>query len=72
MPQPKKETTAKTAPPAEKVGEPLLTADDFTRDPSHAIPMAGLLASDPDLATARLTEGEWEARFHQYMTSERP
>jgi hypothetical protein len=65
-----KKTTEK--PQEQPDSEPLLTAQDFTRDASHAVGVAGMLADDPTLADAKLTLAEWNERFAQYMTSERP
>lgn len=86
MPAPKK-TPAKDAPEAEEAQEPvvveetetpeqpdgpLLTAQDFIRDASHAVGVAGMLAADETLGDQRLTLPEWEQKYDQYMTSERP
>lgn len=69
---PPEEAPEGTTEEATEPEEVLLGHADFTTDTSHSIPMAGLLASDPDLRTAKLPESEWQARFDQYMTSERP
>ena len=85
MPAPKK-TPAKDAPESDDVvveepqttpeepasDEPLITAQDFIRDASHAVGVAGMLAADETLAEQKLTLPEWEQKYDQYMTSERP
>lgn len=44
--------------------------DQFATTARLAIPVAGLLASDPDLREAELTPSEWQARLDKYLKSE--
>lgn len=48
-----------------------ITAADFTTSATLAVPMAGLLATDPKLATAELTAEQWHKKLDAYLTSER-
>ena len=41
----------------------------FITDASHAIPVAGLLASDPALREAQLPRAEWEQRLADYLAT---
>ncbi len=73
-PAPEPENTVveepQTAP--EPAAEPLITAQDFIRDASHAVGVAGMVAASPWLAEEKLSLPEWEQKYDQYMTSERP
>lgn len=35
------------------------------------VPLAGLLAADPELREAELTHADWTARLEEYLKSER-
>lgn len=62
-------------PPAAPVAEPeaLVTVGVWVADvPSRAIPVAGLLADQPDLAEAELSEQDWQAALDAYSKSPRP
>lgn len=68
-----------TDPPVDPLANPqvnpdevLMTAQDWLPDASTAIPLSGLLASDPDLAEATKTAPAWQAALDAYLTSERP
>ena len=54
--------TATTADVEIPVGE-------FIESDAHAIPVAGLLASDPGLRDTRLTRAEWTARLAKYLAT---
>jgi hypothetical protein len=67
MTDPPKTTVSKPKPP---VGVPatVFAASDY----AAAVPLAGLLAHDPSLASAELTPAEWRKKLDAYSKSPRP
>lgn len=59
---------SRTTPPAEPT-EVLIPVGEFIESDSHAIPVAGLLASDPELREARLTRADWQTRLDEYLAT---
>lgn len=63
------------APPAKPSApdpEPELTAKQWAAgNASLRVPLAGLLAAEPDLRTAQLTPDEWTQQLEDYLSSER-
>ncbi len=49
-----------------------VTVDLLPLSASERIPMAGLLASDPELTYARHTHEEWQELLDEYLASPRP
>jgi hypothetical protein len=61
----------KPAASAEPVDTPI-DVGQFIENDAHAIPVAGLLASDSSLREAELTRAEWQQRLDDYLASPRP
>lgn len=52
---------------------PVLTASDFVGgDLRLSIPMAGLLADQPELATVSMSHTDWQEHLDTYLASPRP
>lgn len=69
-------TSPKTPPPADPVDEPAeltLTAEQWAAGNGPLqIPLAGLLADQPELDGVALTDSDWQARLDEYLKSPRP
>lgn len=72
MPDPKTTPTPSAAPEAAASAEPTITVGDFIENLSHSIPVAGLIADQPELLHAELTAADWQKRLDTYQKSERP
>lgn len=49
-----------------------ISIEDFTDSAELSIPVAGLLASDPKLATAKKTRARWQQLLDEYAKTPRP
>lgn len=49
--------------------EPSIDVGQFIENDAHAIPVAGLLASDPSLRDAELPRAEWQKRLADYLAT---
>jgi hypothetical protein len=71
MPTPLPTPLGSSAPQQQEEGE-ISVLVYVSGDPTLTVPLAGLLADDPTLASTQLTATQWRQKLADYLQSPRP